>query len=664
MPETHEPSAHQSQTRSWELLHNRNFILLWAAYGFSAMGDHLSEMAILKTQDAATSQVDVTSLSGRMLFLFFVPFFLLSPITGWLADRLPRRGIMVVADLARCGLMFAFTALMLATSQWGSWGQMLPLLGVGAFAALFSPARLAVLPTLVRSDQLVRANGLTSGLGIIGTMFAIQLGGWIVQRYENPEGAFRLGAATFLLSAVLLMFLRPPAQHTTGAPRITLASAAGELRAGFRYVLCHRRVIELLLIAALVWFCGPLVKCVIPAIVRDVYGYGENYQAFSNFLVLLGVGFVIGAATIAMLGNALRSEIAITWGLFGIASSIGLFSASVFLPLPPTVLAILGGSAILGSGVFGVAVMASFTTLLQRVVPNRFRGRVFGIKDLGCTTALLLATGTLGIPKWPRLDDWVGYILAGVSVLTFTAAWVTLRTRIRRKGVHPSLTFAQNLNEFIAKWWWRFQRVGPATVPRTGPVIVTANHRCSADPLLLSAGVLYRPISFMVAAEYTNWPIVRWFMRVVDCIPVRREIHDTGATKKAIRHLRAGRALGIFIEGQIVEPGETPVPKDGVAMLALKTGAVVIPAHISGLVSTKDLLRGLLVRHHARVRFGKPVDLDKFRGKKLDRAELRQATGRIYSAIQALAPEQTSPPRADISPSSTSQTSESVHEPA
>ena len=60
MPETHEPSAHQSQTRSWELLHNRNFILLWAAYGFSAMGDHLSEMAILKTQDAATSQVDVT----------------------------------------------------------------------------------------------------------------------------------------------------------------------------------------------------------------------------------------------------------------------------------------------------------------------------------------------------------------------------------------------------------------------------------------------------------------------------------------------------------------------------------------------------------------------------------------------------------------------------
>ena len=60
----------------------------------------------------------------------------------------------------------------------------------------------------------------------------------------------------------------------------------------------------------------------------------------------------------------------------------------------------------------------------------------------------------------------------------------------------------------------------------------------------------YRTIAFMVAAEFTNWPIVRSFMRLIDCIPVRRGTRDPGATKTAIRHLRAGKAVGIFIESR------------------------------------------------------------------------------------------------------------------
>ncbi|MDO8631724.1 MAG: hypothetical protein Q7R41_14650, partial [Phycisphaerales bacterium] len=64
------------------LLRNPNFILLWCAYGISAMGDHLSELAILKTQDALNTTVDVTPLAARMTFMFFVPFFLLAPIAG------------------------------------------------------------------------------------------------------------------------------------------------------------------------------------------------------------------------------------------------------------------------------------------------------------------------------------------------------------------------------------------------------------------------------------------------------------------------------------------------------------------------------------------------------------------------------------------------------
>lgn len=630
------------------LLRNRNFVLLWFAYGISALGDHLSEMALLKTQNALSPGVDVTTLTARITFVFFMPF-LLAPLTGALADRFSRRGLMVTADLVRGAAMMAMAAMIAWTSPWGSWGPFAPLLMVGLFAAVFSPARSALLPTLIRPDQLVRANAMLSGLGIIATMAAAKVGGVLADRYD-PIVAFRIDAATFLASAVLLLLLWPPRRagseslHTPLAPRPVSLGARQtsqpsiwkELLGGFRYARSHRHVMELLGVAALVWFCGPLVNSVIPAVVRDVY-HG-TYSAMSNYRAFLGLGFVIGAILMTLLGNALRGGIAITWGLFGISASIAIFAMSVFLPIHPDKLAAVGAIGVILAGMFAVGVMASFSSLLQRTVSDRFRGRVFGVQDICCTIAILTATGFLGVPGWTRVDRWVGYILVGVAIMMFTAGLVTLSIRLRRGVYGKSLTFAENLNEFLAKSWWRFQRLGPSTVPRTGPVLVTANHTCSADPLFLSAAASYRPISFLVAAEYSTWPVVKFFLRLVDCIPVKRDSRDAGATKKAIRHLREGKAVGIFIEGGIVRPGKAVHPKDGVAMLALRTGAPVIPAYISGVTYHNNIVWGLLIRHRARVRFGPPVDLTEFQLEDRNREVIRAATAKIYAAVKALAP--------------------------
>ena len=393
---------HHLPKRRWDLLGNRNFRLLWCAYGVSAMGDHLSEMAILKTQGALSTAVDVTPLDARMTFLFFVPFFLLAPITGWLADRLPRRGLMIMADLIRLGVMMGFATLIAWTAPLGTWGPFLPLLLIGACAALFSPARSALLPTLIRPDQLVRANGLISGLGVIGTMFALLIGGYLAAHY-NPILAFRLDALTFGISAALLIGLRAPRQRNDTFKSRGFGETVRELAGGFKYALGHRRVRELLALAALVWFCGPLVKCVIPAVVRDVYEGG--YQAMSGYRAFLGIGFILGAVAVSMLGDALRSEVAITWGFIGIGFSIAIFALSVFLPFTPRTLAIVGAVGVIGAGMWGVVVMASLESLFQRVVPNRFRGRVFGVRDVGTAAALLTATGALGLPHLWICDE-------------------------------------------------------------------------------------------------------------------------------------------------------------------------------------------------------------------------------------------------------------------
>lgn len=623
----HAPSPHR-------LLTNVDFMLLWAAYGVSAMGDHISEMALLKTQDALNPNVDITPLNARLTFMFFLPFFVLAPFMGLLADRLPRKLVMIAADLARAGIMFLFASLIALTTPWGSWGAFVPLLAIGAFAAMFSPARSALLPSLVHPRQLVRANGMISGLGIIATMAAAKVSGYLADHYD-PIVSFRVDAATFFASALLLALIRErhhePDHH---ASRPTLSPLAA--LDGLRYARAHRHVRDLLMVGALVWFCGSLVNTVIPAVVRD--SYHGTYSDISNYRAFLGLGFILGATGVTILGSALRAEVAITWGFLGVSLGIGLLACSTAMPWTPDALATLGAVAITLSGAFGVSVMAGFNSLLQRTVADRFRGRVFGVNDLCTTSALLVATGLLAFQGRFRVDRHVGWILALVAVITLMAAVVTLRVRLRRSPHGPLVTFLENLGEFVCKYWWRMERIGTCTVPRTGPVIVTANHICHADPVFLAVGVRYRLLSFMIAAEYANLPIVGFFVRVCSCIPVRRGEREIGSTKQAMRHLEEGRAVSIFIQGGIPRPGETKAPKDGVALLALRTGAPVIPAHISGGVFRDNVLPGLLVRHRARVRFGPPVDLDDLRAADHSRENTRAATMRIWNAIQSLAP--------------------------
>ncbi len=80
----------QSRNLASGLLGNANFVLLLCAYAVSAMGDHLSEMALLKTRDALDTAVDVTPLTAQMTFMFFLPFFVLVSIRAPLLTRFRR----------------------------------------------------------------------------------------------------------------------------------------------------------------------------------------------------------------------------------------------------------------------------------------------------------------------------------------------------------------------------------------------------------------------------------------------------------------------------------------------------------------------------------------------------------------------------------------------
>ncbi len=146
-----------------------------------------------------------------------------------------------------------------------------------------------------------------------------------------------------------------------------------------------------------------------------------------------------------------------------------------------------------------------------------------------------------------------------------------------------------------------------------GPLIIVSNHTGAADPLLIQAACTFE-IRWMMMREM-NRGFVDWFTRYGRIILVERDGRDMASTREALRHLRAGGALGIFPEGGIERPpGKLRRFQAGVGFLVQRTGAVVIPVWISGTPEVGRAIESLWRRGRARVEFAEPMRFDRSTG--------------------------------------------------
>lgn len=134
----------------------------------------------------------------------------------------------------------------------------------------------------------------------------------------------------------------------------------------------------------------------------------------------------------------------------------------------------------------------------------------------------------------------------------------------------------------------RWQVINKEAVPREGPVIVAANHISLIDPPLLMASIP-RPIVFMAKEEAFQSLFGEAFFWVMGVMPVRRGQPDRGALVAARRILESGGALGIFPEGTRSRNGQLGLGYQGCALLALWTGAPILPVGITGTEAIKGL---------------------------------------------------------------------------
>jgi 1-acyl-sn-glycerol-3-phosphate acyltransferase len=157
----------------------------------------------------------------------------------------------------------------------------------------------------------------------------------------------------------------------------------------------------------------------------------------------------------------------------------------------------------------------------------------------------------------------------------------------------------------VMRLLFRLEAHGAEHVPRRGPVLIVSNHSSLIDPPLVGS-VAPRPLSFMAKAELFRIPLLGRLIWALNARPVRREGGDAAALRSALRALREDRALLVFPEGTRGEEGRLRAPKGGAGMLAVMSGARVVPAFVKGSGSAWPKGRALPRPGKVTVTFGPP----------------------------------------------------------
>jgi 1-acyl-sn-glycerol-3-phosphate acyltransferase len=182
---------------------------------------------------------------------------------------------------------------------------------------------------------------------------------------------------------------------------------------------------------------------------------------------------------------------------------------------------------------------------------------------------------------------------------------------------------------------FRIKVEGAQHVPKQGPVILACNHRSFLDSIFLPI-VVRRRVTFVAKAEYFDDPKTAWFFRGVGQIPIRREggAASERALDTAFDVLQSGRVFAIYPEGTRTRDGYLHRGHTGVARLALRSHATIIPI---GMIGTDDVQpvdsKVPRVGRTVSIRFGEPIDPGRYGAHVDDRLALRELTDEVMYEI-------------------------------
>jgi MFS family permease len=346
-------------SRSFAPFRHRRFTLLWAGAFVSNIGTWMETIGVGILVTTATGQAGWT---GLVAAAGFVPTAVLAPLGGALADRVPRRRLLLTTTAFQIG----FAALLTAAASVGdpSPGLVtLIVLGAGCANAIGFPAYQAMLPDLVPRDDVPGAVALSSAQWNLGRVIGPALAGLLIG-LGGYELAFLLNTLSFFaVFAVVASFTLPP---PTPAPGVSIVRSIRDGAGFVRRDPALRFVVVCMALNSLL--AAPFIALV-PAVALDVFH--EERLGTALLVTAQGVGAVVMGLSLATLFARFGTRQVITGLLMTLPLALVAYALAPSLPL-----AVL---AIFAVGALYLGCLSSFTTVAQLRAPAALRGRVVSV---------------------------------------------------------------------------------------------------------------------------------------------------------------------------------------------------------------------------------------------------------------------------------------------
>ncbi len=581
---------------------NISFMLMWTSAAASGFGDRLIELAAVPLLGVKGEDASAAAIQASIYFFFFLPWLVMTPVGGWLADTLPRKWILFAADIGRAViLLLAFWMVPAGLGPEGippdeHWKIYAILIGVGALAAIFSPSKAATVPQIVPVAHLQAANSVVLGIGVIASLIGFAIGGPLMEHWGVRAGVF-VAFLSYAVTGWFWVFLkvRPYDHLKTRPPR---QNQLHRMVQAVHYIGQHRSVIQLVGLGVLFWASANVVLSAIAALCKHYYGIpADRYLSLYAYMAgMTGFGLLCGALAIVWVNNRRASGLVTMLGL--------LFSALAMLGLASNRSYALGLVLAFAIGFFGNAAMICVETLLQSLVPNYIRGRVFGVRDMASMVSAVLIN--LAIWRTPNIDERMVpllYIIAGIlALVSGIGGWLHLT-----RG--PMTTRLANcvwrLWRIYCMVWHRARWIGRDHVPHAGPVILAANHTAGIDPVLIQSGS--RRLVCWLMLKSHQYRLLAPVWQAMKPIALERETGDAIKLRQLLARLENNEVVGIFPEGRLQEfPRQLRPLKRGIALLARRSQAVIVPVWIEGTPAWRHLFLHFLMPSRSTVVFGEP----------------------------------------------------------
>ena len=357
------------------LLGSTSFFRLWLAQVVSSLGDWIGLFAIL-TLTARVGGGSPEAAIALVMSARMIPGFFLASVGGVLVDRWDRRKVMFTCDVGR--------GLTLATLPWVDtvWGLFLASLVLEVLTLLWSPAKEASVPNLVKPDKLAPANSfsLAAAYGtfpVASALFAsLTKVSEIIGRNAGPLDFLRLNqeslaiyfdVMTFFLSAGLIWSLTLPRNRPAERAPIDLTRTFTEIKEGWRFIGTQPTVRSVMVGLGTGLIGGGMIAPLGPIYSTQVLNAGP--AGFGLLLTALGMGLAVGVVGLSTLQNRVSHERLFPWMLVGAGASMLIAVSMGSLGLTMAFISLMGICA-------GAVYVLGFT-ILQEGVDDELRGRTF-----------------------------------------------------------------------------------------------------------------------------------------------------------------------------------------------------------------------------------------------------------------------------------------------